>query len=419
MLAWIDEPMRALAAALAVGLLVGLERGWHQRGEPDGGRVAGFRTFGLIGLGGGIAAMLPDLVAAMIAAGTGAALVAGYAAALRRDESLSATTTVVGLITFGLGYLSARGMAVQALAAAAVVIAVLAARTRLHGLLKGLSEKEIESAVRFALVALVVLPLLPDTDFGPYDAWNPHRIWLVVVIVLGLSFAGYVAARRFGPERGLLVTALTGALVSSTAVTATYARRLREKSGAEHALVAGIALASTVMLVRVQVLTFMLAPYASLSLALTMMPALVVALALAALALRRKGEGGETGEVKLGNPLDFGPALLLAGLVAVLAVVGRWALERWGSHGVAALLGITGMVDVDAAVLTLAGFPPGTIDGWTAGVVLSIPILVNTAIKGLMALTIAGGRQGVRASAPLFAAVLASLAGMLAVWLLA
>ncbi|MEI9852457.1 MAG: DUF4010 domain-containing protein [Sphingomonas sp.] len=414
----LDPILRELAAALAVGLLVGLERGWRQRGRSEGTRVAGFRTFGLIGLAGGIAGQLPGAVAAMLAAAVGAALVLGYAAALRREASLSATTTVVGVLTFGLGYVAAQGMAVVALAAAAVVVAVLAARDRLHAMLKGMSEQEIESAVRFALVALVVLPLLPDTQFGPYGAWNPHRIWLVVVIVLGLSFAGYVAARRFGAERGLLVTALTGALVSSTAVTATYARRLRERSGAEHALNAGIALASTVMLVRVQVLTFVLAPFASASLAIAMTPALLVALAWALLALRRKGEGAPDGELKLGNPLDFGPALLLAGLVAVLAVVGRWALERWGSHGVAALLSITGMVDVDAAVVTLAGFPPGLIDGWTAGVVLSIPILVNTAIKGVMALTIAGGRAGVRASAPLFAAVLASFAGMaLVAWL--
>jgi uncharacterized membrane protein (DUF4010 family) len=411
----LDPILRALAAALAVGLLIGLERGWRQRGEADGGRVSGFRTFGLLGLAGGMAGLLPVAIAAVIAAAAAATLVIGYAAALRREASLSATTTITGILTFALGYAAANGLIVAAFAGAAITLIVLVSRGPLHGLLKGLDEREVESVARFAIVALVILPLLPDANYGPYGAWNPHRIWTVVVVVLGLSFAGYAAVRRFGAERGILVTALTGALVSSTAVTLTYARRLRSGDGPPAALTGGIALASLVMFVRVQIVAAVLAPFASASLALTMTPALITALALAALALRREEHEVVPREVKLGNPLDFGPALLLAGLVAVLSVVARWALEQWGSSGIAVLLGITGMLDVDAAVLTLAGLPPGTIDGWTAGVVLSIPILANTVIKGVMALTVAGGRAGVRASAPLFAAVLASIAGILVV----
>lgn len=406
-----DPSLRALATALAIGLLIGLERGWRQRDEADGTRISGFRTFGLIGLAGGIAALLPVAIAALVAAGVCASLAIGYFASLERRASLSVTTTIVGLITFALGYLAGQGMAIPALAAAAVVTLILASRARLHLLLKGMSEAEVESVARFAIVALLVLPLLPDAGYGPYGALNPHRIWMVVVIVLGLSFAGYVAARRFGPERGVLMMALTGALVSSTAVTVSYARRLRAGDGPEPALIAGIALASLVMFVRVQVITLILAPYASASLALAMVPALLVALGLALLALRGDGEGAPAA-VKLGNPLDFGPALLLAGLVAVLSVVARWAQGAFGHQGIAVLLGITGMMDVDAAVLTLAGLPAGTIDGHTAGIVLSVPILVNTLIKAVMALTIARGRKGVGASAPLFAAVLASVLGI-------
>lgn len=413
-----DPILRALASALAVGLLIGLERGWRQRGEADGARVSGFRTFGLIGLAGGIAGLMPAAVAAMVAAAVGGALVAGYVAALKRSESLSVTTTVAGVLTFALGYAATKGLVVEAFAGAAVTLIILVSRDPLHAMLKGLTEREVESVARFAIVALVVLPLLPDTGYGPYGALNPHRIWLVVVVVLGLSFLGYAAARRFGAERGILVTAVTGALVSSTAVTLTYARRLRAGDGPPAALTAGIALASLVMFVRVQVVAAVLAPFASVSLALTMMPALITALAMAGLALRNERAGAAPQPVAFGNPLDFGPALLLAGLVAILSVVARWALQTWGSNGVAVLLGITGMMDVDAAVLTLAGLPAGTVDGWSAGVLLSIPILVNTAIKGVMALTVAGGRAGIRASAALFAAVLASVAGIVAVELL-
>lgn len=414
----LDPVIRSLAAALAVGLLIGLERGWRQRAAPDGGRVSGFRTFGLVGLAGGVAGQLPIAVAAIVAVGVTATLLVGYTRALQREGSLSATTTIVGVLTFGLGFLAASGRIVEALAGAAVTVAILASRTRVHRLLKGLSEAEIDSTARFALVALVVLPLLPDASFGPYGAWNPHRIWLVVVMVLGLSFAGYIAARRLGPDRGILVTALTGALVSSTAVTVTYARRLRLGDGPAEALNAGIALASLVMFVRVQIVAFVLAPIASASLALAMMPALAVALLMAGLAIRRGHDRQAVENVKLGNPLDFYPALLLAGVVAVVSVGARWALEQWGSSGIAVLLGLTGMMDVDAAVLALAGLPPGTIDGRTAGIVLAIPILANTLIKGMIALVGAGGKAGIRAAAPLFASVMASAVGIAAtLWL--
>lgn len=414
---FIDPSLRGLFAALAIGLLIGLERGWRQRDEADGTRVSGFRTFGLIGLAGGMAAQLPAVIGAVIAVAVAAGLAIGYAASLRRQASLSVTTTIVGLITLGLGFMAGRGMAMEALAAAAVVMLILASRERLHMLLDGMSEAEVESVARFAIVALLILPLLPDVGYGPYGALNPHRIWTVVVIVLGLSFAGYVAARRFGPERGLLVTAVTGALVSSTAVTASYARRLRLGDGAEGPLVAGIALASLVMFVRVQVITAVLAPQASASLALALTPALGVSLVFALFALRHDGETGGT-EVKLGNPLDFGPALLLAGLVAVLSVGARWAQSAFGDQGIAVLLGITGFADVDAAVLTLAGLPAGTIDGHTAGLVLAVPILANTLLKAVMALAIAGGGKGVRAAMPLFAATLASAIGatLAALW---
>jgi len=353
---------------------------------------------------------MPPAIAALIAAGAIAATVAGYWFSLQRGESLSATTTVAGIVTLALGYAAAQGQETVALAGAAVVLIVLASRTELHGLLKGLTEPEVESVARFAIVALVILPLLPDAQYGPYGALNPHRIWLVVVIVLGLSFIGYAATRRFGEERGILLTAVTGALVSSTAVTLDYARKLRA-GGEEGALVAGIALASLVMFVRVQLVAVVVAPRAATSLAVAMLPALLVAALMTLWAYRRRNDGNQQ-HVALGNPFDFAPALLLAGFVGVLSVVAHWAIAHYGDRGIAVVLGVTGLVDVDAAVLTLGGMAEATIDGWTAGMVLAVPILVNTLVKAAIALTVAGSGKGLRASAPLFAAVVASAAGI-------
>ena len=410
----LGQPFAGLVAAIAAGLLVGLERGWTQRDFGAGRRVAGFRTFGLIGLLGGLAGLGPDILAAASALGVAAVLAIGYARSTS-EQRVSATTTIAGLLTFAAGFSATRMGSMVGLAAAAATFAILSARHSLHALLRGLQEEEIEGVARFVLVALVVLPLLPDANFGPYEAWNPRRIWMVVVMVTGLSFVGYVAARRFGSSRGILAVAITGALVSSTAVTADYARRLRSEPDAAGPLIAGIAIASIVMFVRVQILTLVLAPRAAPTLAFALAPATLVATLFALAAWRR--QGGEAKAVSLGNPFSFGPALLLAGLVAVLSVAARWALELFGSQGMAIVLGLTGMTDVDAAVMTLSNLPEGVIDSHTAGLVLAVPVLANTAIKAGMAQVIAWGHGGLRAAFPLWAALVASAATML-IWTL-
>lgn len=411
----LSAPLTGLIAALAAGLLIGLERGWTQREMGAGHRVAGFRTFGLVGFTGGLAGLMPDLIAATLALGVMAALLIGFRAKIS-DDRLSATTTIAAMLTFAIGLAAVRTSPGLALAAAAGAFALLSARASMHALLHGLTEAEIEGVARFLLVALVILPLLPDADYGPYDAWNPRRIWLVVVMVAAFSFAGYVAARKYGSSRGILMMALTGALVSSTAVTADFARRLRSEPGLRGALIAGIAIASIVMFVRVLLLTLLLVPRALPTLALVMAPALVVAALLAVLTWRRQSAGNGP-PVKLGNPFAFGPALLLAGFVALFSLIARWALDLFGDRGIAVVLGLTGLMDVDAAVLTLAGMPATTLSDRMAGFVLAAPVLANTGTKAVIAMALAPGRDGLMAAAPLIAALAASLAG-LAVYLL-
>ena len=408
----VAQPLPALLAALAAGLLIGLERGWVQREQAAGTRVAGFRTFGLLGLAGGVAALLPDLAAAALALGGVLVIATGYYRTARRD-ALSATTAVAGILTLATGFAAVRISATVALACAALTFFLLSSRHSFHKLLRGMTSAEIEGVARFLIVALVVLPLLPDADMGPYDAWNPRQIWMVVVLVAALSFGGYVAARRFGSEQGILATAFTGAIVSSTAVTAEYARRLAREPEAKASLTAGIAIASIVMFVRVQLLTLILVPRALPTLALTMAPATLVSAVLAFLMWRRQ-RGEKAPPVKLGNPFDFAPALLLAASVGVLSLIARWALDQFGDRGIAVVLGLTGMMDVDASVITLANLPGHMVASAAAGVILAVPVLANTAIKGGIAILF-GGRHGLAASLPLFAAMGASLAG-LAAW---
>lgn len=401
------QPYLGLMASLAAGLLVGMERGYAQREMGTGHRATGFRTFGLIGLAGGLAGLAPDLVAAVLAVGVIAAVVMGYAISARED-SLSATTCIAGVLTFGIGFAAVRQTPSVALAAAAAAFIILRSRQSMHAMLKGLNEAELEAVARFVLVALVVLPFLPDTPVGPYEALNPRRIWMVVVFVLGLSFVGYAVTRRYGGGRGILFVAMSGAIVSSTAVTAEYARRLRGEPEARGPLIAGIALASVVMFIRVQILSAALVPRALPTLALAMGPATIVATLFALLAWRKGGSAD--GPLPLGNPLGFGPALLLAGLVAILSLVAHWALDLFGHSGIAVVLGLTGLTDVDAAVLTMAGMPETALDGRTAGLILAIPVLANTGVKAGMATVIGRGHGGLRAAMPLYASLIASSA---------
>ena len=407
----IIQPYLPLLAAIAIGLLIGMQRGWAQKSFGTGRRVAGFRTFGLIGLIGGIGGLAPDMMAAALAIGVAAVLTAGYVRSADQDH-LSATTTLAGILTFAASFCATRFTPTLGLAIGGATFAMLSARQSMHALLKGMDDQEIEGVSRFLLVALVILPLLPDRAMGPYEAWNPRNIWLVVVFVIGLSFAGYALSRRLGQDRSILLVALTGAIVSSTAVTAEYARRLREKPAIRGPLAAGIAIASIVMFVRVQLLALALIPRALPTLALTMAPATLVAVLFALFAFRH--HRGDSAKVRISNPLGFGPALILAGMVVILSLVARWALHRFGEQGMAIVLTLTGISDVDAAVITMAGLPAHMINNQTAGLSLGGAVLANTLAKAVMTVVIGWGHGGVRASVPLFAALATAAASILA-----
>lgn len=402
-----------LALSLAIGLLIGVERGWRLREEREGSRVAGLRTFGLLGLLGGLVGVigrwLEPVTAVVLLGGAVAALIAGYIRDMRIGGRVSATSTVAALATLCLGVITTNGYAVVAVATAATITLLLASRPQLHGWLAGLSERDVQATARFAILVAVVLPLLPDRRFGPYAAWNPRELWLVVVLVTGFSFAGYIASKRFGATRGTLATAAIGGIYSSTAVTAALSRRLRTGEEPPAVVAAGIALASALMFVRALILTGILAASALPSLALAIIPAAVVALLASAVLLRRAV--GETpaggGSVDVRNPFELLPAIGFAALVALLAVLTRWAEATYGDTGVATLLVITGGFDVDAAIVTLGGLPAGTLDPWRSGLVLAGPVLINTLVKAAIVVAVAGWHNGLRAALPLVASAAA------------
>jgi uncharacterized membrane protein (DUF4010 family) len=406
------DDLARLVMPLAIGLLIGLERGWQQRAATPGSRVAGMRTFGLFGLIGGLAGFVAGVsgsagwaVSAVLVLAGCALVVIGY----RRDKSPSATTEAAALVTLGLGWLAGHGLPVPALALAVVTAFLLAQRARLHAWLEGLSEADFHAVVLFAVIAGALWPVLPDRAMGPLNAWNPRELWLVVVVVCAISFAGYALGRRLGPERGVLAMAGVGAIYSSTAVTAALAQRIKTEPDARPRLAAGIAIASLVMFARTGLLVGLLVPFAFLGFARVVGPAALLALVLAWL-LARRAATAPPGEAPKGNPFALLPALGFALLVALVQLVVHWMQQRFGDSGVAFTLALAGALDVDAAIVALRGLPRGSIAPALAGAILALPVLLNTLFKAGVTVALAG-RAGWQGAWPLLAAGAAMLAG--------
>jgi len=420
MIGLIDDTVAAFGGvilALALGLLAGIQRGWAQREAAEGTRFAGVRTFGLLGLAGGIAGHVfagAETISAIILGTSGGLILLSYARASRNAQSISGTASIAGLIVMAGGFLAATGEEFAATAIVVVMVLLLTMRDSLHSIVARMTEIEVAALVRFALIALVILPLLPDRAFGPYDAWNPRQLWMVVVLVCGFSLAGYIAAKVLDPSRATIATAAAGSMVSSTAVTAALAARLKQEPANACILHGGIAAASAVMFVRVMVLTGVLAPFALPTLAIVATPGLIVSIAGTALFLWRARKTPRSAQepVALRNPFDIGPALILMALVMVLSLIARWVMDHYGDAGLAVVLAISGTADVDSAIITMGGLPPGTLEPRVAGLVLLPPIVLNTLFKATTILGIAGWKKGWQGAAVLVASALASLAAL-------
>lgn len=403
------EPVYALALATGLGLLIGIERGWRLRNTEEGGRVAGIRTHALLGLGGGasglIALALSPVYGLLGLAGLILALLIAHRARLADgDDNVSATGAIVGILTLLFGVLATIGFAREALVAGGATTLILSMREKLHVWLKTLGERDVQAAAQFGAIALVILPLLPDRDIGPYHALNPRMLWLVVVFVTGLSFAGYWASKRFGSTRGTILAATIGATYSSTAVTAEIARRLRDQTENRATLYAAIAAASAMMPLRVLILCGVLLPSA-LGVFATGIGAAAGFVALyAAIAVYRADRKQGGGVASARNPFDFWPAVGFAVMVAVIIVVARWTIDRFGEQGMIVLVSLTGLYDVDAAVIMTTTLPRDTLPLAQLGIVLSLPILVNTVLKSVLVLVLGGVRTGIVAALPLFGA---------------
>lgn len=392
-----------LALATAIGLLIGAERGWRMRDEEPGTRVAGVRTFAILGLLGGLLGLTVSLglaiVATLAALGAVSTLLISHFVEMRSQAHVSATSAIAAIVTMLLGALATLDQMALASVGAGITVALLASRETLHGALGRTSQAEMTALIRLALVIFLVLPLLPDSAIGPYGGINPRRIWFVVVVVGAISFAGYILVRWQGPRKGTLLMALVGALVSSTAVTIETARRIREK-GAGPAETAAISIASIVMLVRVVLLTAAVAPSVVGTIFWLLMPGIVVSAGFAGVQVwQALGSGGDDGS-KI-KPPSLLVAVLFAALVALISFGARWAEYYYGNGSGAVVIAIGGMADVDSAIAAVGALPASTIAPQLAALAIVIPVAFNTLLKLAMLCAVGGVRQARRSGASL------------------
>ncbi len=404
-----------LLIALALGLLVGLQREWSKS------RVAGVRTFPMITLFGALTAVLAAhfggwtiaagllALAAMLAVANVAKFKAGGA-----DPGL--TTEVAALMMFGVGAAVPAGLVGPAIVATGSVAVLLQFKEQLHGFVKRIEEADLRAAARLALIGLVILPALPNVAYGPYGVLNPFRVWLMVVLIVGISLTAYVSYRALGPRGGSWAAGILGGLISSTATTATHAQLSRSATGRGSASFAVIVTASAVVFGRVLAEIAIVAPseLAATAPPIALMMAFMASLAFAA--HRRSTPSSDHAPASAGPPSSLRTAIAFGLLYALVLLGVAFAKEQFGDRGLYVVAALSGLTDMDAITLsTVQLIQTGGLEASTGWRLILVGALANLVFKaGIVAM--AGSARLARRVALSFGAALLCGAAILALW---
>jgi uncharacterized membrane protein (DUF4010 family) len=383
--------LRQLAVATLVGLAIGVEREWSGHGHGRHPRFAGLRTFTLLGLASGLCGWLwsagaqgPALI---LLAGMSALVVAAYFQASK--HGLGGTTEVASFVVMAAAMLAGAGNTRVAAGITAVTLLLLVEKTSLHKLVSKLDPDELRAAARFAVMATVILPLLPEGPFGPLGGVRPRTLWALVLLFSGISFAGFLARRAFGRDRGYAIAGTLAGLVSSTGATLTLSELSRKKREAGLALAAGVMGANVVLFPRVLLSSVILAP----PLAGALWPACIAPIVIGVvLMLRGLGHGSKVEPMDRDrNPLQLGSALWMTLIFQGVLFIVAFANARLGARGVFGSAALLGLVEMDALTISMARLTAsGTAAEITARAV-TIGLLANTVTKFVIAIVAGRG----------------------------
>lgn len=420
----LEEVFSSLGIALGLGLLVGLQR------ERAHAHLAGFRTFALVTVLGAVCAIMAATLGGWVVAaglfGVVAAMVVGNVALMRAGVGVGEqdgdgrtdygiTTEVALILMYTVGAFVVSGARSAAVAVGVGVAVLLQEKERLHGLARRLGEKDIRAIMLFAAITFIVLPVVPDRTLGPYNVLNPHNIWLMVVLVVGISLGGYVAYKFFGGKRGLLVAGLLGGAISSTATTVSYAKRASESPAYCLSATLVITLASAVVYVRLYTEIGVVAPsfLASAAGPLAVLLGLTVAMAMV-LWLIARHEKSQLPEQQ--NPTELKSAVMFALLYAAVVIAVAAAKEHLGDKGLYLVAAVSGLTDMDAITLStsrlVAAGDVGPSAGWRA---IIIAAASNNLFKAGMVGSL-GGRRLLAMMLPVFAVKISAAVLLVMFW---
>jgi uncharacterized membrane protein (DUF4010 family) len=407
------ENFKILGISLAIGLLIGLERGWRTRDRDEGMRVAGLRTYGLFSLLGGLWGILAQQIDPVLMGfaflGLTSVLLLAYSKSLNKFEDFSITSIIASLITFTLGALTAFGHITLASASAVVITSLLSFKPLLHGWLKKLEQQELNATLKLLLISVVMLPILPNQSYGPWAAFNPYHIWLMVVLIAGISYLGYFAIRIVGNQHGPVLAGALGGLVSSTAVTLDLSKLASQHPNMENALAAGILTACATMFARTLLLTSIINP-AVFRLLLPALLVMSIFTYLLAFLLWRNAHGFLTREeVTLENPFQLGMALKFGAFLVVIMLLSNLLRFYFGDMGTYFLAATSGLADVDPITLSMSQMSKEDLEINVAARAILIAVSVNSCVKTIFSWVIGGWSLGLRVFGSLAGAVASGL----------
>jgi uncharacterized membrane protein (DUF4010 family) len=403
-----------LGIALGLGLLVGLQR---ERAES---RMAGIRTFPLITMLGTICGLLAErfggwiIVAGLL--GVAALGVMANIGEMRDEKSRDPgqTTEAAALLMFGVGAYLVVGSKAAAVAVGGAVAVLLYLKEPLRQLIGRITEKDLRAVMQFVVISLVILPILPDTTFGPYDVLNPREIWLMVVVIVGIGISGYAAYKFLGQRAGTLLGGILGGLISSTATSVSYSRRTKAAPDAASLAAIVIMIASTISLARVIIEIAVVAPgvFPQMALPLAVMLGFMVIIAAITFFLSHARQD-EMPEQE--NPAELKSALVFGAIYALVLLAVAAAKDYFGNQGLYVVGVISGLTDMDAITLSTANLvSQGRVDVNTGWRVIFIAALSNLVFKGGV-VAVLGHRKLLARIALLFGIALAG--GAIVLWL--
>jgi uncharacterized membrane protein (DUF4010 family) len=375
----LELPAVQFAIALALGLLVGLQREWVEQ------KPLGLRSFTLITLIGALIGLYADEAGLWIIAVGLIAVTLGifvHSILLAREQAVAGMTTeLAGIVMYMVGAMTTTGYPIMAVVLAGIVTLLLHWKAPMHSLTRRIAPEEFQAVARFVLVTLVVLPILPDRTFGPYDVLNPFHTWLMVVLIVGLNLAGYIAMRFSSGRGGALLGGVLGGLVSSTATTVSYATRSRSEPVLVPVAMVVILIASALVYVRILLEVLAVAPSLVFSLAGPVLSFFAMFCLIAAVLMRNAGRGAAR-EVKTGNPAELSTALVFATIYSVVVFLSAAVSDHFGETMLYPVAVLSGLTDVDAITLSIAHlYQNGRVTADVAWRVVFVASLANLVFK--------------------------------------